>query len=211
MTRKVRADAADNHERIIATAREALAAEGVDLPMREIARRTGLGVATLYRHFPARTELVGAVLAGHVAACRADMRAALAEPDAWTALSGAVRRFAEHQIRAPGLNEALLGSHPAGDAFRSDRRAHAAALEQLVARAHEQRVLRRDTTVADVRVGLMAISSLHPAQANRRPDAIRALLRLVLAGIARPMNAESSGHALTPHRNATGATSSLGR
>ncbi|MFJ9843347.1 hypothetical protein ACIRYZ_23330 [Kitasatospora sp. NPDC101155] len=42
-----KADAADNHERIIATTREALAAEGVDLPMREIARRAGLGIATL--------------------------------------------------------------------------------------------------------------------------------------------------------------------
>jgi AcrR family transcriptional regulator len=187
VTRKVRADAADNHEHIIATAREAFAAEGVDLPMREIARRAGLGIATLYRHFPTRTDLIGAALAGHVAACRADMRAALAEPDAWTALSGAIRQFAEHQIRAPGLNEALLGSHVASDAFRDDRRAHAAALEVLVARAHQQRVLRRGVSVTDVRVGLMALSSLRPARADRRPDAIRTLLGLLLAGLRPPL------------------------
>ncbi|MBF9132128.1 TetR/AcrR family transcriptional regulator [Plantactinospora sp. S1510] len=186
VTRKVRADATDNHAHIVATARQAIAAEGVDLPMREIARRAGLGIATLYRHFPTRTELVSAALAGDVAACRADMQAALAEPDAWTALSGVIRQFAEHQIRAPGLNEALLGSHTAGDAFRNDRRAHAAALEQLVARAHQQRVLRRKTSVTDVRVGLMAISSLRPTQANRRPDAIRILLGLLLTGLHSP-------------------------
>lgn len=186
MTRKPRADAADNHERIIATAREAFAAEGVDLPMREIARRAGVGTATLYRHFPSRTDLISAALAGHVAACRADMRAALAEPDAWTALSAAIRRFAEHQIRAPGLNEALLGPHTAGAAFHHDRRTHAAALEQLVARAHQQRVLRREVSVTDVRVGLTAISSLHPAQAGRRPAAIRTLLGLLLAGLRSP-------------------------
>ncbi|MEU4409084.1 hypothetical protein AB0F88_31610 [Streptosporangium sp. NPDC023963] len=109
-----------------------------------------------------------------------------AEPDAWTALSGVIRRFAEHQIRAPGLNEALLGSHAAGDAFRDDRQAHAAALDQLVARAHRQRVLRRGTSVADVRVALMAISSLRPTQATRRPDAIRTLLNLLLAGLHSP-------------------------
>ncbi|MDX3074004.1 TetR/AcrR family transcriptional regulator [Streptomyces sp. NPDC088354] len=186
MTRKVRADAADNHDHIIATAREAFAVEGVDLPMREIARRAGLGIATLYRHFPTRTDLISAALAGHVAACRADMQAAQKEPDAWTALSGAIRQFAEHQIRAPGLNEALLGSHTAGDAFRADRQAHAAALEQLVARAHQQHVLRRGTTVADVRVVLMALSSLRPTQATRRPEAIRILLDLLLAGLRTP-------------------------
>ncbi|WP_329457739.1 TetR/AcrR family transcriptional regulator [Streptomyces sp. NBC_01497] len=141
MTRKTRADAAANREHIVATAREAFAARGVDLPLREVARRTGLGIATLYRHFPTRTDLIDAALAGHVAACRADMRAAQAEPDAWVALSAAIRAFAEHQIHAPGLNEALLGSHAAGDAFRDDRQAHAAALEQLVARAHRQGAL----------------------------------------------------------------------
>lgn len=172
-----------NRQHIVGTAREAFAAEGVDLPMREIARRAGLGIATLYRHFPTRTDLIRAALADHVAACRADMRAAQAEPDAWIALSGAIRRFAEHQIRAPGLNEALLGSGDAGAAFRDDRLAHAAALEQLVARAHQQGVLRHGTSAADVRVALTAISSLRTTQAERRPAAIRTLLDLLLAGL----------------------------
>lgn len=186
MTRKIRADAAGNHEHIVATARAAFAAEGVDLPLREVARRAGLGIATLYRHFPTRTDLLHAALAGHVASCRADMRAALADPDAWTALSGAVRRFAEHQIRAPGLNEALLGSHAAGDTFREDRQAHAASLEQLVARAQQQGVLRQGTTVTDVRVVLMALASLRPTRTTHRADAIRTLLDLLLAGLRAP-------------------------
>jgi AcrR family transcriptional regulator len=186
VTRKVRTDAAGNHARIVSTARAAIAADGVDLPMREIARRAGLGVATLYRHFPTRTDLIGAALAGQVAACRAGMRAAQAEPDAWSALSGVIRQFAEHQIRAPGLNAVLLGSHPAGDAFRDDRHANAAALERLVDRAHQQRVLRRGTSLADVRVALTAISSLRPTPATRRPDAIRTLLPLLLAGLRSP-------------------------
>ena len=66
-----------------AAARAAFADEGLDLPMREIARRACVGVATLYRHFPTRTDLVTAALIEHVAACRADMRAALDELDAW--------------------------------------------------------------------------------------------------------------------------------
>jgi AcrR family transcriptional regulator len=197
VTRKARADAAGNHEHIIATAREAFAAEGVGLPMREIARRAGLGSATLYRHFPTRTDLISAALAEHVKDCRADMRAALAEPDAWTALSAAIRQFAAHQIRAPGLNEVVLGSHKAGEAFRTDRRAHAAALEHLVARAHQQRALRRGTSITDVRVGLMAMSSLRPVRADRRAEAIRTLLALLLAGLRSPEHGTAEG--LTPH------------
>jgi AcrR family transcriptional regulator len=183
VTRKVRADAVGNREHIVATAREAFAGEGVDLPMRELARRAGLGVATLYRHFATRADLISAALAGHVAECRADMRAAQAEPDAWLALSGVLRRFAEHQIRVPGLNAVLLSPHPLGEVFREDRQAQAAALDQLVDRAREQGVLRQGTSAADVRVALQAISSLHPTHAAQRGAAIHTLLDLLLAGL----------------------------
>ncbi|WP_432923929.1 TetR/AcrR family transcriptional regulator [Microbispora sp. CA-135349] len=86
----------------------------LDLPVHEIARRAGLGVATVYRHFPSRQDLVGAVLSEQVAVCRAQMRAALDDPGPWRALRGTVHRFAEHQVRHRGLNEALLGSLRAG-------------------------------------------------------------------------------------------------
>lgn len=67
----------------MAVARAAFAADGLDLPVHEIARRAGLGVATVYRHFPSRQDLVTAVLAEQVTACRARMRAALEDPDPW--------------------------------------------------------------------------------------------------------------------------------
>ena len=62
MTRKPRTDAATNRRHIVTVARAAFADEGLDLPMREIARRAGLGVATVYRHFPTRADLVTAAL-----------------------------------------------------------------------------------------------------------------------------------------------------
>ena len=88
MTRISRADAARNRQHVVTVARAAFVDGGLELPVREIAQRAGLGVATVYRHFPTRPELVAAVLAEHVAACRADMRAALTDPDAW---HGAIR------------------------------------------------------------------------------------------------------------------------
>jgi AcrR family transcriptional regulator len=180
VTRKVRADAIGNRAHLVATAQAAFAADGVDLPMREIARRAGLAVATLYRHFPTRTDLISAALAEHVAACRAGMRTAESEPDAWLALSGAIRWFAEHQIRAPGLNAALFGPH--ATVFHDDRLAQSAALERLVTRAQRDNALRPGVSVADVRVALMAISSLRPT----RPAAVRMVLDLLLEGLRSP-------------------------
>ncbi|MFC9425674.1 TetR/AcrR family transcriptional regulator [Streptomyces sp. NPDC056987] len=162
MTRKTRTDAEHNRRRIITAARAAFADKGLDVPMREIARRVGLGIATVHRHFPTRADLITAALAEHVAACRADMRTALDEPDAWRAFSGTVRRFAEHRLQDRGLNEALFGSHPAAAAFASDRREQAQALHQLVDRARAAGVVRPDIRMDDVRVCLAAIASFRP-------------------------------------------------
>jgi AcrR family transcriptional regulator len=62
LTRKPRTDAEHNRRHIVGVARTAFAANGLDLPVREIARRAGMGVATVYRHFPSRQDLVSAVL-----------------------------------------------------------------------------------------------------------------------------------------------------
>ncbi|WP_234434181.1 hypothetical protein [Streptomyces sp. NRRL F-5126] len=105
--------------------------------MREVARRAGLGVATVHRHLRARTDLVTAAFADLVAECREDMRAR--------------------------LDEALFASHPAAAAPAADRRAPARALEQLVERAREAAAARADVTVEGVRVCLGAIASFRLA------------------------------------------------
>jgi AcrR family transcriptional regulator len=184
VTRKPRADAQHNLQHIVAIARDAFAADGLELPMREIARRAELGVATLYRHFPARPDLIAAVLDEQVTACGAEMQAALEDPDPWRALSGTIRRFAERQVCDRGLNEALLGSHTAGLAFAEQRRAHAKGLEQLVERAHSAGVLRPEVTVEDVRIGLLAIASFRTLSPEKANTATRRLAGLLLAGLS---------------------------
>src|SRR5690349_18536812 len=57
----MRADALRNYERIIASARQAFAEQGPDAPLEDIARRAGVGIGTLYRHFPNRDVLIEAV------------------------------------------------------------------------------------------------------------------------------------------------------
>jgi AcrR family transcriptional regulator len=186
LTRKARTDAEQNRRHILTVARAAFAADGLELPIREIARRAGLGVATLYRHFPARPELIASVLADQVAACEAELQAALADPDPWRALCAVVRRFGERQVEDRGLNEALVGSHAAGAAFAEQRRSHAAGLEVIVERARASGRLRPGVSVQDVRVGLRAIASFRSLPPESATLAVRRLTDLLLAGMAQP-------------------------
>ncbi|MEU9451135.1 helix-turn-helix domain-containing protein [Streptomyces sp. NPDC048277] len=164
-------------------ARTAFAADGLDLPVREIARRAGMGVATVYRHFPSREDLIAAVLAEQVARCEEEMRAALADPDSRRALRDTILRFAERQVRDRGLNEALLGSHAAGAAFTEQRRAHAEAFAELVERARRDGAIRREVSVEDTRIALRAISSFRILPAERASFAIPRLTDLLLNGV----------------------------
>lgn len=183
MTRKPRADRDLNRARLLAVARAAFAADGLDLPMREIARRAGLGVATVYRHFPSRGELLDAVLAEEVARCEQEMRDALADPDPGRALHGVIVRFGERQAHDRGLNEALLGAHTAGAAFAEQRRAHAEAFAHLLERARADGAVRGRVSVQDARIALMAITSFRALPADRASDATRRLTGLLLAGL----------------------------
>lgn len=103
-TRRVprpRADALRNRERIVAAAREILVESGPDVPLDEIARRAGVGNATLYRHFPDRSALILEVVHS-VMARTADQaqRAAAEEADAFVALSRFVHAAADERIGA---------------------------------------------------------------------------------------------------------------
>jgi AcrR family transcriptional regulator len=167
----------------VEVARAAFAADGLDLPVREIARRAGMGVATVYRHFPSRQDLISAVLADQVARCDEEMRAALADPDSRRALRGTIVRFGERQVSDRGLNEALLGSHAAGAAFADQRRTHAEAFARLVERARDDGALRDQVSVEDARLALMAIASLPALSAEQASPAIRPLTDLLLCGV----------------------------
>jgi AcrR family transcriptional regulator len=183
LTRKRRSDAEHNERRIVEVAWAAFAADGLDLPVREIARRAGMGVATIYRHFPSREDLIATVLAEQVARCEQEMRAALADPDSRRALRGTIIRFAERQVLDRGLNRPLLGSHAAGAAFAEQRHAHARAFAELVKRARHDGAVRQEVSVDDARIALRAIGSFHALPAERATSAIPRLTNLLLSGI----------------------------
>ncbi|BDZ48502.1 hypothetical protein GCM10025867_07430 [Frondihabitans sucicola] len=134
-TRKTRVDSDRNRVRLRASAARAIRSGGLDVSMRAIARDAGVGIATAYRHFPTKGDLLEAVLAERVAECVLVLRDALDEPDPWTALKTVVGWFAELQISDPGLLRTLLDASAGGAPFAQARSEHAAALDLLVRRA----------------------------------------------------------------------------
>jgi len=109
--RPLRADARRNFEAILASARESFADNGADASLEEIARRAGVGIGTLYRNFPARSDLINAVYVEELEdLCRSADD--LSDLPAWEALIAWLRRFATYSERKRALIEGLNRDSP---------------------------------------------------------------------------------------------------
>jgi AcrR family transcriptional regulator len=115
--RRVRADAQRNIDALIDAAREVFRVSGVDAPVREITSKAGVGLATFYRHFPERSDLVTAVFRHEVDACAETAATLAAEYEPLEALVRWLRRFTEFVGAKRGLAAALHSGNPAFDAL----------------------------------------------------------------------------------------------
>jgi AcrR family transcriptional regulator len=107
--RPLRADARRNRERILAAGRQAFAESGRDVQMDEIAGLAGVGVGTVYRHFPTKEDLVMALIRESVADYLTSAREALTRDDAWEAIEWLVREKGANMARNRGLRDAMSG------------------------------------------------------------------------------------------------------
>ncbi|MEW2547188.1 TetR/AcrR family transcriptional regulator [Streptomyces sp. NPDC047002] len=112
-TRRVRADAQRSIDALVAAAREVFLTSGVDAPVREITGRAGVGLATFYRHFPERSDLVSAVFRHEVDACAAEAAVLAAECEPFDALTRWLHRFTGFVGTKRGLAAALHSGNPA--------------------------------------------------------------------------------------------------
>src|SRR3954447_17497648 len=107
VTKPMRADARRNYEKLLAAAREAFTQQGSSASLEDIARRAGVGIGTLYRHFPTRQALLEAVYLDEVdAVCQS--AAALAEQEPWDALAAWLRRFVAYVATKKALADELF-------------------------------------------------------------------------------------------------------
>jgi AcrR family transcriptional regulator len=115
--RRLRADAQRNIDSLLEAAKAVFATSGVDAPAKEIADLAGVGVGTLYRHFPQRSDLIKAVFQREVDACADAASALSAAHEPGVALAKWLHRYTEFLATKRGLSAALHSGDPAFDAL----------------------------------------------------------------------------------------------
>ena len=174
--RPLRADAARNRARVLDVAYETFAAEGLSVPIDEIARRAGVGAGTVYRHFPTKEDLFRAVVEDRIASIVDDGRALLSsgEPEAlFTFLRSAVLQWGATDR---GLADALAGfGIDIETAMPDAEESFLQMLGDLLRAGQKAGTVRRDLDVPDVKAilgGCLAMQAADPGAAERLTEVV---------------------------------------
>ena len=176
----LRSDAWDNRERILDAARAVFADDGLDVPMRQIARRAGVGPATLYRHFPTKEMLVTEAFRDRMHACQAIVDEGLADPDPWHGFCLVIERIFELHARDRGFTAAFMSNFPHAMDFAAIRSYSLRSVAELAGRAKDAGHLRPDFVLDDLILVLMANSGIHAASPVARVAASRRFAALAI-------------------------------
>ncbi len=196
--RAPRTDALRNRDKLLQVARAVFAAaeeetDGV-VPLETIAREAGVGIGTLYRHFPTREALVEAVYAAELDDVTGSVDELLRQFPPADALRAWLSRYAAFVATKRGMAETLRAGWASGRiATPATRERITAAVGTLLARGAEAGTLRADVDPGDVT--LMLMGTLHAAPAGNTSDQIDRLLNLVLDALrsSRVIAAERPG------------------
>jgi AcrR family transcriptional regulator len=174
--RPKRADARRNYEKVLSAAREAFAEGGESTALEEIARRAGVGIGTLYRHFPNRQALLEALYVGEVEEmCRS--AAELDGSDPWEALNtwfeGFVAYIATKKALAAELQNYLELDAPL---FQTCRTSLFAAGEPLLKNAQEAGLVRQDVSIGDVIQMVVGIAKMPTSDPKQNEHILRVAL-----------------------------------
>lgn len=181
--RPLRADARRNRERLLVEARRAFAAHGTDTSLEEIARRAGVGIGTLYRHFPHREALLSSVFADAVGELLERARELLEAEHPCAALVEWLRSLITHASEYQGLSGALMSaSSGAGSELSRCSDPMRDAGSALLGRAQEAGVVRPDISIGDLLQLTNAIALAAEATPDE-PELADRLLSLTLRGI----------------------------
>jgi AcrR family transcriptional regulator len=177
--RPKRADARRNYDKLIAAGREAFTEKDSSASLEDIARRAGVGIGTLYRHFPTRTDLIEAVYVEEVEAlCRSADDLGDAPP--WDALVGWLHRFIGYVATKHALAEELFAvADRDSEVFQTCRGAFYRAGEPLLRRAQEAGAVRPDVTIDDVVKMVGGIAKIQGTD----PETVDRILSVALDGL----------------------------
>jgi AcrR family transcriptional regulator len=193
----MRADARRNYEQLLAAAGELVAERGPQVPLDEVARRAGVGIATLYRRFPDREALLRALVLEALRRTREAAEEAAEGEDAFEALATYLRQALE--LRVSAIMPQVLDLIDPDDAEVAEARdASAQAVADLVDAAHSSGALPEDVTFADVGMMLVRIARPLPGpmDSDLKDDLARRHLELFIRGLRAPAREVLGGPAL---------------
>jgi AcrR family transcriptional regulator len=180
-SRPLRADAQRNTDALLEAALAVFATSGVDAPVREIAEKAGVGIGTVYRHFPQRSDLVAAVFRHEIDACADAALILAAEREPGEALARWMQRYAAFIATKRGLATALHSGDPAFDTlpayFQQRLEPALRALLEAAAAAGE---VRTDVSAEEL---LGAVASLCMHAYKRGPEHARRMVALLVDGL----------------------------
>jgi AcrR family transcriptional regulator len=203
-TRHLRADARRNRERILAAAKDVFAEQGVDAQMDEVAHRAGVGVGTVYRHFPNKDVLIGELVKEKFELFAERAREALNEDDGWEAFCSLLHRNAEHMADNAAIQDALRSAGAPWDYAEPSRLELEAVTDKLIKRAQREGKMRKDFRVQELTMlmgGLCAsMGSTYPVPCDWRRH-----LEILIDGL----RAKPAARASRPRRTRAKADSLL--
>ncbi|MGI8421777.1 MAG: TetR/AcrR family transcriptional regulator [Gaiellaceae bacterium] len=185
--RALRSDARRNLEQIVVAARTVFAEQGLDASVASIAERTGVGTATIFRRFPTKDDLVGAVVEHRLRGLAESARLAAASDDPGEALRGFMATAVAGFVGDRCFCEAAGSSSFARAEVSALAEELRLSVAELVRRAQAAGMLRTDVTAEDVRVLVMAVGRAGLMLEQATPGAWRRYLDLVLDGL-RPLD-----------------------
>jgi AcrR family transcriptional regulator len=174
--RELRADAERNRSRVLEVAHQAFAEEGLSVRVEEIARRAGVGVGTIYRHFPTKGALFQAIVIDRIERAAAHAELLKDEEDPGAAFFAVIEQLITEGAAKKDLVDALGTAFATTAAANTAKRRFHLALGHLLSRAQTARVIRKDVNVADVLALVRGILADQKASARSRARRVAVLL-----------------------------------
>jgi AcrR family transcriptional regulator len=188
--RPLRVDAVRNRDRIVQAAQAVFAKHGLDVSMDEVAREAGVGVATVYRRFPRRTDLVAAAFTQKIGIYAQVARTAFEAEDPWQGFVKYIYTVCGMQAADAGLTDVLVLTFPETPGIEAQREEAQEILELFIERVRKSGRLRPDFEYQDLVLLLMANAGLVNGMRRDAPDAWRRFAAYMIDAFEAPARGE---------------------
>jgi AcrR family transcriptional regulator len=180
----LRRDAERNRQRILDAARELFAEQGLGVTLNDIAHHAGVGVGTVYRRFPDKSQLIEELFEQRLEDLVSLASRALDEPDAWHGLKTFLQRALELQANDRGVKDLITASTDGLDRVAKIRSRLLPIGLELVRRAREAGQIRSDIDAPDLPIIQLMLSTLIDASRDVSPDLWRRYLGIITRGLS---------------------------